>query len=89
MKRTYTLCTLALWQRKEASRAATVRRITGLPPIKPKRVGRPPVYVNLAEVRTLLIRGASVRQVKELMGLTHATAQRAVRSVRDTMEAGK
>lgn len=57
----------------------------------PKRpVGRPPrLNIDMKKVRYLVDRGASIRQVRDILNLSFATAQRAVYKIRNSTKSAK
>lgn len=50
--------------------------------IPPRRYGRPPLNIDWVKLRDLVKRGASIRQVKDAMRLSHGSAQNAVKRIR-------
>lgn len=47
-----------------------------------RRYGRPPLNLDWRKLADLVKRGASIRQIKDAMRLSHGTAQNAVKRVR-------
>ncbi len=56
--------------------------------IEPRRSGRPIAAPPMDLVRDLRRRGASVRQIRDMLRLSHGTAQRAVSRIDADMEFG-